>query len=224
VVHLKGSLVNKMPGDKWQKLANLRLLYGNMYAQPGKKLLFMGAELAQLHEWNHDASLEWHLLDDPDHAGICRWLEDLNHLYQNDPALHEGDCDPKGFEWIDGSDAEHGVISFLRWSTSTPAEPIAVVFNFTPVPREGYGIGVPGRGCWREILNSDAVEYGGSGKGNLGGVEAAPVPLHGKTCSLTLCLPPLGVLFLKREKPEEEDLEEASGEVVEEDLEEIPFE
>ena len=229
VVHLKGSLVNKMPGDAWQKLANLRLLYGNMYAQPGKKLLFMGAELAQFHEWNHDASLDWHLLDDPGHAGISRWLEDLNHLYQNDPALHEGDCDPQGFEWIDGSDAEHGVIAFLRRSTATPAEPIAVVFNYTPVLRENYRIGVPGRGYWREILNSDAADYGGSGQGNMGGVEAVPVPMHGKTHSLTLTLPPLGVLFLKREKPADEALEEEVEEEpaeadLEEDLEEIPFE
>jgi 1,4-alpha-glucan branching enzyme len=227
VVHGKGSLVNKMPGDAWQKLANLRLLYGNLYAQPGKKLLFMGAELAQFREWNHDTSLDWHLLDDPAHAGICRWLEDLNRLYSDDPALHEGDCDPKGFEWIDGSDAEHGVIAFLRRSTQTPGEPIAVVFNYTPVPRENYCIGVPGRGYWREVLNSDAAEYGGSGKGNLGGVEAAPVPMHGKTHSLTLCLPPLGVLFLKRERPEEEEIAEEPAEEevdVEEELEDIPFE
>jgi 1,4-alpha-glucan branching enzyme len=228
VVHLKGSLVNKMPGDAWQKLANLRLLYGDMYAQPGKKLLFMGAEMAQAHEWNHDSSLEWHLLDDPGHAGIARWLEDLNRLYQNDPALHEGDCHPDGFEWIDGSDAEHSVIAFLRRSTATPAEPIAVIFNFTPVPRESYRIGVPGRGYWREILNSDATEYGGSGKGNMGGVEAVPIPMHGKTHSLTLSLPPLGVLFLKRERPEEvpedEVVEEAAGAVEEEDIEDIPFE
>ncbi|HSU81271.1 MAG TPA: 1,4-alpha-glucan branching protein GlgB [Thermoanaerobaculia bacterium] len=226
VVHGKGSLVNKMPGDAWQKLANLRLLYGNLYAQPGKKLLFMGAELAQFREWNHDTSLDWHLLDDPAHAGISRWLEDLNRLYVGDPALHEGDCNPEGFEWIDGSDAEHSVIAFLRRSTATPDEPIAVVFNFTPVPRENYRIGVPGRGYWREILNSDAAEYGGSGKGNMGGVEAAPVPMHGKTHSLTLALPPLGVLFLKRERPEEgvAVVEEESVEGVEEDLEEIPFE
>ncbi|MEO6194402.1 MAG: 1,4-alpha-glucan branching protein GlgB [Thermoanaerobaculia bacterium] len=214
VVHGKGSLFGKMPGDTWRKLANLRLLYGNMFAQPGKKLLFMGAELAQIREWNHDASLDWDLLDDPGHAGIARWLGDLNRLYSDDPALHELDCNPDGFEWIDGSDAEHSVIAFLR-RAKAPAEPIAVVFNFTPVPRENYRIGVPGRGYWRELLNSDAPEYGGSGMGNQGGVEAVPIPMHGKTHSLTLTLPPLGVLFLKRDVPkavafdeiEEEDLD-----------------
>ena len=218
VVHGKGSLLGKMPGDTWRKLANLRLLYGNMFAQPGKKLLFMGAELAQIREWNHDASLDWDLLDDPGHAGIARWLGDLNRLYSDDPALHELDCNPDGFEWIDGSDAEYSVIAFLR-RAKAPAEPIAAVFNFTPVPRENYRIGVPGRGYWRELLNSDAPEYGGSGMGNEGGVEAVPIPMHGKTHSLTLTLPPLGVLFLKRDAPavvsfdeiEEEDFE-AGGE------------
>jgi 1,4-alpha-glucan branching enzyme len=227
VVHGKGSLVNKMPGDTWRKLANLRLLYGNMFAQPGKKLLFMGAELAQVREWNHDASLDWDLLDDPAHAGIARWLEDLNRLYREDPALHELDCNPDGFEWIDGSDAEHSVIAFLRRG-KPPAEPIAVVFNFTPVPRDNYRIGVPGRGYWRELLNSDAPEYGGSGKGNQGGVEAVPIPMHGKSHSLTLSLPPLGVLFLKRDVPEEEAaaVDEEPGEVEDEEIEEddLPFE
>jgi 1,4-alpha-glucan branching enzyme len=200
VVHGKGSLVNKMPGDTWRKLANLRLLYGNMYAQPGKKLLFMGAELAQEKEWNHDASLDWHLLDDPAHAGIAKWLEDLNRLYREEPALHELDCNPEGFEWIDGSDAEYSVIAFLRRGKSK-GEPVVVVFNFTPVVRENYRIGVPGRGFWREILNSDAAEYGGSGVGHQGGVDAVPIPMHGRTHSLTLTLPPLGVLFLQREAP-----------------------
>ncbi|HEX9944486.1 MAG TPA: 1,4-alpha-glucan branching protein GlgB [Thermoanaerobaculia bacterium] len=209
VVHLKGSLAGKMPGDEWQKLANLRLLYGDMFAQPGKKLLFMGAELAQWREWNHDTSLDWHLLDDPGHAGIARWLEDLNRLYREEPALHELDCNPDGFEWIDGSDAEHSVIAFLRRG-QTPGEPVVVVFNFTPVVREGYGIGVPGRGFWSELLNSDAGEYGGSGVGNLGGVEAVPLPLHGRTHSLKLTLPPLGVLFLQREAPGKEEVSETA--------------
>ncbi len=200
VVHGKGSLVNKMPGDTWRKLANLRLLYGNMMAQPGKKLLFMGAELAQWREWNHDSSLDWHLLEDPAHAGIFKWLGDLNRLYREQTALHEYDCNPGGFEWIDGSDAEHSVIAFLRRG-KTKGEPIVVVFNFTPVVRENYRIGVPGRGYWKEILNSDASEYGGSGVENSGGVEAAPFPMHGRTHSLTLTLPPLGVLFLQREAP-----------------------
>ena len=200
VVHGKGSLLNKMPGDTWQQLANLRLLYGNMIAQPGKKLLFMGAELAQWREWNHDSSLDWDLLDDPGHAGISRWLEDLNRLYQQEPALHEVDCSPEGFEWIDGSDAEHSVIAFLRRG-KTPGEPVVAIFNFTPVVRENYRIGVPGRGYWKELLNSDAPEYGGSGTGNYGGVEAAPFPMHSRTHSLTLTLPPLGMLFLQREAP-----------------------
>jgi 1,4-alpha-glucan branching enzyme len=200
VVHGKGSLVNKMPGDTWQKLANLRLLFGNLFAQPGKKLLFMGAELAQWREWNHDGSLDWDLLEDPGHAGIARWLEDLNGLYRREPALHERDCNPEGFEWIDGSDAENSVIAFLRRG-KTPGEPVVAVFNFTPVVRENYRIGVPGRGFWKELLNSDAPEYGGSGVGNSGGVDAVPIPLHGRTHSLTLTLPPLGVLFLQREAP-----------------------
>ncbi len=196
VVHGKGSLVNKMPGDVWQKLANLRLLYGSMWSQPGKKLLFMGGELAQWKEWNHDSSLDWHLLEDERHAGITRWVADLNRLYQNEPALHELDCDLQGFEWIDGSDAEHSVIAYLRKGKS-PGEPVVVVFNFTPVPRYGYRIGVPGRGFWREILNSNATEYGGNGAGNMGGVEAEAVPLHGRTHSVALTLPPLGFLYLK---------------------------
>ncbi|HEY7213142.1 MAG TPA: 1,4-alpha-glucan branching protein GlgB [Thermoanaerobaculia bacterium] len=203
VVHGKGSLLNKMPGDVWQKLATLRLLFGHMYAQPGKKLLFMGAELAQWREWNHDASLDWHLLEDPAHAGIARWVEDLNRLYAQEPALHELDCDPEGFEWIDGSDADHGVIAFLRRG-KTRSEPVAVVFNFTPVPRPEYRIGVPGPGLWKEVLNSDAAEYGGSGVGNLGGVETEPIATHGRPQSLALSLPPLGVLFLQREKDEKD--------------------
>jgi 1,4-alpha-glucan branching enzyme len=204
VVHGKGSLLNKMPGDVWQKFANLRLLLGHMYAQPGKKLLFMGAEFAQWREWDHDASLDWHLLEDPAHAGIARWLEDLNRLYAQEPALHELDCDPEGFEWIDGSDADHSVIAFLRWGKTrrgkTPGRAVAVVFNFTPLPRHEYRIGVPEPGLWKEILNSDAEEYGGSGVGNLGGVEAEPIATHGRPQSLALSLPPLGVLFLQKDR------------------------
>ena len=218
VVHGKGSLLNKMPGDVWQKLANLRLLYGHMFAQPGKKLLFMGAELAQWREWNHDSSLDWHLLEDPRHAGIALWLEDLNRLYREQPALHELDCDPDGFEWIDGSDAEHGVIAFLRRGKA-PGEPLLAVFNLTPVPREGYGIGVPDPGFWKELLNSDAADYGGSGKGNLGGVDSASIPMHGRAHSLSLTLPPLGVLFLRREAAPDADekAENALGEGEEEE-------
>lgn len=196
VVHLKGSLAGKMPGDNWQKLANLRLLYGYMWAQPGKKLLFMGGELAQYREWNHDASLDWHLLDDESHAGVSRWLEDLNRLYQEDPALHELDVSPDGFEWIDANDAENSVFSFLR--KAKEEDPVVAVFNFTPNPHDNYRIGVPAGGHWREVLNSDASRYGGSNRGNMGGVDAVPVPLHGRTHSLTLTLPPLGAVFLKR--------------------------
>ncbi|HSN86868.1 MAG TPA: 1,4-alpha-glucan branching protein GlgB, partial [Thermoanaerobaculia bacterium] len=196
VVHGKGSLVNKMPGDAWQKLANLRLLYGYMYAQPGKKLLFMGAELAQGREWNHESSLDWHLLDEPAHAGIYNWLGDLNRLYRDEPALHECDSSPEGFEWVDANDALNSVLSFLR-KGKTPGETVLVVLNFTPIPRENYRVGVPRRGFWAEVLNSDAAEYQGSGKGNMGGVETVPIPLHGRPYSLTLDLPPLGVVFLK---------------------------
>ncbi|HEX4961311.1 MAG TPA: 1,4-alpha-glucan branching protein GlgB [Thermoanaerobaculia bacterium] len=204
VVHGKGSLANKMPGDAWQKLANLRLLYGYMWSQPGKKLLFMGGELAQWKEWNHDASLDWHLLGEKGHAGVCRFLEDLNHLYRSEPALHELDCDPAGFEWIDGSDAENSVIAYLRKGKSA-GEPILAVFSFTPVVREHYRIGVPAAGYWREVLNSDAAEYGGSGLGNYGGVESEEIPKHGRGHSVALKLPPLGVLLLQREPVEEEE-------------------
>ncbi len=228
VVHAKGSLLNKMPGNAWQKLANLRLLYGNMFSQPGKKLLFMGSELAQGREWNHDSALDWQLLDDPAHAGIARWVADLNRLYRDDPALHELDCEPGGFEWIDGSNADQSIIAFLRRGRP-PAEPIAIIFNFTPVLRESYDIGVPGGGYWRELLNSDAPEYGGSGAGNSGGVEASPNPLHGKSHSISLTLPPLGVLFLKRDAPAgtHEKRGEGSDEAVEEsgeELDELSFE
>jgi 1,4-alpha-glucan branching enzyme len=204
VVHGKGSLVNKMPGDEWQKLANLRLLYACMWAQPGKKMLFMGGELAQWQEWSHERSLDWHLLDDPAHAGISLWLEDLNRLYREEPALHELDASPDGFEWIDANDALNSVLTFLR--KSEDGDLILVALNFTPVPREEYRMGVPRPGLWNEVLNSDAAEYLGSGVGNLGGVEASTVPLHGRSWSLALRLPPLGAVFLKAPpaEPEEE--------------------
>jgi 1,4-alpha-glucan branching enzyme len=202
VVHGKGSLLAKMAGDPWQKRANLRLLFAWMVAQPGKKLLFMGSELAPWQEWDHDGSLDWRLLDDPAHAGICRWLTDLNRLYRERPALHQLDCRPEGFAWIDGSDAENSVLAFARLAgqdreDAAPPPPIVVVFNFTPIPRTNYRIGVPEGGYWQELLNSDGVHYGGSGQGNFGGVEASPLPLHGRTHSLTLTLPPLGALFLE---------------------------
>lgn len=196
VVHGKGSLLGKMPGDDWQKFANLRLLLGYQYAQPGKKLLFMGGEFGQWNEWNHDASLDWHLLEQASHAGVQRWVEDLNRLYRSEPALYERDCDSAGFAWIDGNDADQSVVSFLR-NGRRSEDTIVVVCNFTPVPRHNYQVGVPRGGFWQEILNSDADRYGGSQQGNLGGQDANPVAHHGHFRSLTLTLPPLAILFLK---------------------------
>jgi 1,4-alpha-glucan branching enzyme len=196
VVYGKGSLLGKMPGDDWQKFANLRALFGYMYAQPAKKLLFMGGEFGQWREWVHDASLEWNLLDYPLHAGLQRWVQDLNWLYRNEPALHELDCDPGGFEWIDCDDADSSVVSLIRKGKSSAAV-ILVLCNFTPVPRYSYRVGAPRGGRWQEVLNSDAAEYGGGNMGNLGGVDTAPVGLHGRPYSLTLTLPPLSVSFFK---------------------------
>ncbi|MGH7966811.1 MAG: 1,4-alpha-glucan branching protein GlgB [Candidatus Binatia bacterium] len=198
VVHGKGSLLGKMPGDEWQKFANLRLLLGYMYAQPGKKLLFMGGEFGQWHEWNHDASLDWHLLEYVPHAGLQRWVEELNRLYRSEPALYERDCDVTGFAWVDCNDSDHSVLSFLRRGRSAN-DLLLVVCNFTPLPRHNYRVGVPRGGFWREALNSDAEDYGGSHQGNLGGFEASPVSAHGHFHSLTLTLPPLAVAFFKSE-------------------------
>jgi 1,4-alpha-glucan branching enzyme len=196
VVHGKGSLINKMSGDEWQKFANLRLLYGSMYAQPGKKLLFMGAEIAQYREWNHDGSLDWHLLDFPQNAGIQRWVTDLNRLYHTEPVLHATDFLPSGFEWIDANDAVNNTLSFMRRGHGD-RDVIVAVFNFSPVPRYNYRVGVPVRGFWRELLNSDGTDYYGSGVGNYGGVSTSPIPSHGRVQSINLTLPPLAVLFLK---------------------------
>jgi 1,4-alpha-glucan branching enzyme len=198
VVHGKGSLLGRMPGDDWQRFANLRLLLAYMYAQPGKKLLFMGGEYGQWNEWNHDQSLQWDLARYDRHAGLQRLVEDLNRLYRSEPALHELDCDGAGFEWIDCNDAEHSVLSFLRKSRS--GNEIAVVCNFTPVPRQSYRIGVPRGGMWREILNSDSKDYWGSGQGNLGSVRAAPAGYHGRRHSLSLTIPPLAAVLLKPER------------------------
>jgi len=195
VVHGKGSLLDKMAGDVWQKFANLRLLYSYMFAQPGKKLLFMGGEFGQWREWSHDTSLDWHLLMFPSHQGVQRLISDLNRLYRTEPALHELDCDPRGFEWVDANDADASVYSFLRKSRA--GEHILIVLNATPVVREDYRIGVPFGGWWRELLNSDSEYYWGSGQGNAGGVMAEAVPSHGREFSLRLRLPPLGALFLK---------------------------
>ena len=198
VVYGKGSLLGKMPGDDWQRFANLRALVGYMYAQPGKKLLFMGAEIGQWREWQHDQSLDWHLLEKPEHAGIQKWIGDLNRSYRSEPSLHELDCDPAGFEWIDCRDAESSVVSLLRKARGVDRT-VLVICNFTPVPRLNYQVGVPRGGLWRELLNSDAKDYGGSGMGNMGEVEAAPVPAHGRHFSLLLTLPPLSTLFFVSE-------------------------
>jgi 1,4-alpha-glucan branching enzyme len=196
VVYGKGSLINKMPGDTWQKFANLRLLFGWMHAQPGKKLLFMGDEFGQWREWNHDRSLDWHLLDEPFHQGLRRWVRDLNTAYRGQAALHELDCRPDGFAWADVHDSEQSVISLFR-KGKHPEEIVLIACNFTPVPRHNYRIGVPRGGSWEEILNSDATLYGGSGQGNIGGVRTAPVSWHGHRHSLNLVLPPMGMIALK---------------------------
>ena len=197
VVHGKGSLIGKMPGDEWQRFANLRLLYAYMYAQPGKKLLFMGDEFGQVSEWSHDRSLDWNVLQYPVHSGLMAFVAQLNRLYSSEPAMHWFDNDPRGFEWVDCNDAPASIISLLR-KTESPADTILVVCNFTPVPRLGYMVGVPTGGYWKELLNSDAKEYNGSGAGNMGGTEALPEKTHGRPHSLRLTLPPLGALFLKR--------------------------
>lgn len=198
VVHEKGSLLGKMPGDEWQRFANLRLLFGLMYGHPGKKLLFMGGEFGQVPEWKHDESLEWNVLQYPYHQGLQRWVKDLNHLYRNEPSLYELDFSPDGFEWIDFQDWEHSIISFIRKGNKS-REIILVVANCTPLLQIDYFVGAPSGGYWKEVLNSDAIFYGGSGQGNMGGVEAMPIPWHGRNHSLRLTLPPLGIIFLKSE-------------------------
>ena len=197
VVHGKGSLLGKVPGDEWRRFANLRLLFGYMYAQPGKKLIFMGAEFGQGQEWSHDRSLDWHLLQGRFHSGLQRWLEDLNRFYRTHPGMHQLDCQSKGFAWIDCNDAHQSALSLLRRGKA-PDEQIIVVCNFSGIPRVNYEVGAPAGGYWVEVLNSDARQYGGSNQGNQGGVEAAPVPAHGMSHSLNLVLPPLAVVFFKR--------------------------
>jgi 1,4-alpha-glucan branching enzyme len=194
VVHGKGSLMAKMPGDEWQKRANLRLLYAYMYGLPGKKLLFMGAELGEQSEWSHEGSLEWHLADDSRHGGIQRCIGDLNRLYRELAPLHVGDCGADGFSWVDCHDSDQSTLSFLRRGGD---QTVLVVCNFTPVPRHNFRVGVPQPGTWRERLNTDAEIYGGSGQGNMGGVESSPVSMHGHYQSLTLTLPPLAALYLQ---------------------------
>jgi 1,4-alpha-glucan branching enzyme len=203
VVHGKGSLIAKMPGDDWQKFANLRLLFGYMWFHPGKKLLFMGGEFGQWREWNHDSSLDWHLLDDKKnplanfHRGLQRWIKDLNRVYRNEPDLYEFDFEPSGFEWVDFNDVEKSIISFLRKGKENC---FLVVCNFTPVPRFNYRIGVPFGGFWEEILNSDSEFYGGSGLGNMGGVLAEEIKFHGRNFSVSLILPPLSILVFRHKK------------------------
>jgi 1,4-alpha-glucan branching enzyme len=198
VVHGKGSLLGKMPGDDWQKFANLRLLFGYMFAQPSKKLIFMGGEFGQWWEWYHEKSLDWHLLQSEPHAGMQKWVRDLNWIYRREAALHELDFSPAGFEWIDCNDSDSSVISLLRKGHSTQ-DRLLVICNFTPVPRQNYRVGVPRGGFWKEALNSDSGIYGGSGMGNMGGAEAEPHSLHGRSHRLTLTLPPLAVVFFKSE-------------------------
>ena len=196
VVHGKGSLINKMAGDNWKKRANMRALLGYMYGQSGKKFLFMGCEFGQFREWNHDASLDWHLLQLPEHRGLQQWVADLNALYRDEPAMHERDNDPSGFEWVDCNDVEQSIVSFLRYNHDR-SRAVLCVCNFTPIPRIGHRNGVPASERWEEILNSDASVYGGSGWGNLGGVATEMSPMHGRPESITIALPPLSVLFFR---------------------------
>jgi 1,4-alpha-glucan branching enzyme len=197
VVHGKGSLLAKMPGDRWQKFASLRLLYAYMFSQPGKKLLFMGSELAPWREWNHDGSLDWHLLDDPAHQQIQLLVGTLNHLYRSLPALHELDCEPDGFRWIEPDDAGRSVLVYER--IARDGGRIICALNFTPEPRPNYRVGAPSAGTYRELLNTDATELGGSGQGNLGAVTTTPIRAHGRELSLNLLLPPLGAVFLQQQ-------------------------
>ncbi len=196
VVHGKRSLLDKMPGDLWQRFANLRLLYSLMFTEPGKKLLFMGGEFGQWNEWNHDTSLDWHLLGSADHRGLLRCLRELNLLYSSQPALHQLDFDSRGFEWIDFSDVEESAVAYLR-RAQNPHDFVVVASNFTPVPRRGYRVGVPCGGFFRELFNSDSGEYGGSNLGNAGGVHAEQIPWHGRSHSIVLTLPPLASVILK---------------------------
>jgi 1,4-alpha-glucan branching enzyme len=200
VVYGKKALISKMPGDKWQQFANLRLLLGWMWTHPGKKLLFMGGEFGQWREWHHEGQLDWWLTHEPGHAGMQRWMKDLNHAYRDNAALHQQDFSAQGFQWIDGNDYDNSVLTFLRWPEDGP--PILVAANFTPIVREGYRVGVPLGGRWQEILNGDAPVYGGSGQGNMGGVEAQEFPWHGRSHSVCLRLPPLAIVVFKPESAE----------------------
>jgi 1,4-alpha-glucan branching enzyme len=196
VVHGKRSLIDKMPGDSWQKAANLRALYGYMFTHPGKKLLFQGCEFGQWREWNHAEALPWFLLDHAPHDGILRFVGDLAHLYRREPSLYQRDYDHSGFQWIDCNDNENSVISYVR-RAADPEDVLVVLMNFTPVPRDQYIVGVPRAGRYDEILNSDAAVYGGSNMGNDGHVDTIDTPAHGHAQSLSVRLPPLSCLILK---------------------------
>ena len=198
VVHGKGSMIRKMAGDRWQQFANLRALYGYMFASTGKKLLFMGAEIAQWSEWNHDAELEWERLDDELHRGIQSWVRDLNRVYRDTPALHAGDAELDGFRWITFDDVTASVLAFERWVPGSD-DVVVVIAHFTPTPRDSYRVGVPCGGSWRVLLHSDVELYGGSGRSVPEVLDAVNEPLHGRTHSVTLDLPPLGVVYLSRE-------------------------
>ena len=195
VVHGKGSILNRMPGDEWQRFANLRAYYAFMWGYPGKKLLFMGQEFGQGTEWNFEKGLDWHVLDHPVHQGVQTLVRDLNRLYRGAPALHARDCEPDGFRWINADDAENSVFSWLRFAPDAP--PVAVVSNFTPVPRTGYRIGLPHAGTWREVLNTDATDYGGSGVGNASAVRAEPIPANGLPASAEIVAPPLATVYFE---------------------------
>jgi 1,4-alpha-glucan branching enzyme len=195
-VHLKGSMLGKVPGDDWQKAATVRTIYGYMYSHPGKKLMFMGCEFGQGREWDNDRSLDWDLAETPLHAGLQQFVRVLNHVYTSEPALYEVDFKPSGFQWIDCNDSDNSVVSMLRRATD-PDDFIIAVFNFTPVPRRGYMLGVPRAGTYTEVLNSDAAVFGGSNVGNDGLVATEPVASHGYPDSMRITLPPLGFLLLK---------------------------
>jgi 1,4-alpha-glucan branching enzyme len=198
VVHGKGTLLGRMPGDDWQRFANLRCYYAYMWGHPGKKLLFMGGELAQWREWSETRELDWWLLQYAPHQGMQRLVRDLNRLHRTIPALHARDCEPEGFRWIDADDADRSIFTWLRFDgEGGPA--LAVLCNFTPVPRERVLVGLPEPGPWREVLNTDAAAYGGSGVGNPGGVTALPLPAFGLPASAEMTLPPLGAIYLMRE-------------------------
>jgi 1,4-alpha-glucan branching enzyme len=195
VVHGKGSLLAKMPGDDWQQFANLRLLFAYMWGQPGKKLLFMGGELAVRREWAHDLELEWFVLKHPYHLGVQRWVRDLNRLYRGNAALHEHDFDPQGFEWVSCRNDGKSILSFLR-KGGPETKPLLAVYNFSSRAVHDHRVGAPLGGSWKEKLNSDSEHYGGSGQGNLGGVTAEETPADGLPYSLSLTVPPLAALFL----------------------------